>query len=304
MGAKFASSLNDTSTSVALSTAADAVVASFPLFWDSNRNIILYEYGPVLHNKTSFKDIAVVLGVLHGYIDDGLYSPTKDQVLATAYGIATSFLDIYPIANVTNDPAGGTLGIPIGWVRQQATIHPNKCTHGNSRYPEDVYNGVGTAPSGGNPWFLATAAMAELFYLAAAEFQSNGNIAVTNTSLPFWQFFAPSASLAAGQTYVIDSAEFGAAISGLEGWADAFMRRVKYHEPADGRFAEEYNRDTGNNTGAQDLTWSYASILTAAFARAKLRNDDGYVTDVANSGFGLDVWASGSDIGVTALFRD
>src|SRR5438067_683903 len=33
------------------------------------------------------------------------------------------------------------------------------------RYPEDVYDGVGT--SLGNPWYLATTSMAELFYRAA-----------------------------------------------------------------------------------------------------------------------------------------
>jgi glucoamylase len=152
----------------------------------------------------------------------------------------------------------------------------------DSRYPEDEYTGTGTAPDGCNPLFLATAAMAELFYFAAAEFQSNGSLAVTNTSLPFWKYFAPGADLTADQTYPSNSTAFGAAISAIEGWADAFIRRIKYHTPADQRLAEEYNRDNGVNTGAKDLTWSYASVLTAAFARAHLRNDRSYVTAVAD----------------------
>jgi glucoamylase len=127
--------------------------------------------------------------------------------------------------------------------------------------------------------------MAELFYRAAYDFQTNGNLSVTNTSLPFWTYFAPTAELTAGSSYSSDSTTFTAAMSALEGWGDAFMRRVKYHSPSDKRLAEEYDRETGNNTGATDLTWSYASVLNAAFARARLMNDTGYITDLANLGF-------------------
>lgn len=280
MGAQFASNLSDTSTASILSNAADAVAASLPSFWDSDRQLIVYEIGPVLNNKSSYKDIAVILGVLHGYNNDNLFGSTNDQILVTAYQIATSFLSVYPIANVTTDSTGGILGIPVGWVHDQRLLQYS--ANIKSRYPEDVYTGTGTAENGGNPWFLATAAMAELFYLAAAEFQSSGSIAVTNTSLPFWQYFAPDAGLSAGQTVSGDSQAFSAAISAIEGWADAFTRRIKYHTPADQRLAEEYNRNDGISTGALDLTWSYASLLTAAFARAHLMNDSDYITTIAN----------------------
>lgn len=155
----------------------------------------------------------------------------------------------------------------------------------NRRYPEDIYTGTGTAPEGGNPWFLATATMAELFYKATLDFNTAGKIVVTNTSLPFWTYFAPSAGLANGHNYPSHSSPFIAAIGALEGWADAFMRRVKFHKPADGRFAEEYDRKNGELRGAADLTWSYASIITASMARAKLMNDTTYATNLANLGF-------------------
>ena len=60
------------------------------------------------------------------------------------------------------------------------------------------------------------------------------------------------------------------------------MRRIKYHTPADQRMTEQYSRNDGTATGAQDLTWSYASLITAAIARATLRNDTGYIELVAN----------------------
>jgi glucoamylase len=114
MGAEMATKLNDTTTSNTLSTAAGAVAASFDKYWDSNRQLIMYEYGPVLVNKSSYKDIAVILGVLHGYAGDGLFSYTNDQVLSSAYQISTSFISVYPIANVSTDASGLTLGIPVG----------------------------------------------------------------------------------------------------------------------------------------------------------------------------------------------
>jgi glucoamylase len=116
MGSRFATNLGDTDTAETLSAATDAVAASLPSFWDDDKQLIVYETGPVLLNKSSYKDIAVVLGVLHGYNDDNVYGYTDDQVLATAYQIATSFLSVYPIANVTTDSSGGTLGIPVGYV--------------------------------------------------------------------------------------------------------------------------------------------------------------------------------------------
>jgi glucoamylase len=127
--------------------------------------------------------------------------------------------------------------------------------------------------------------MAELFYRAAYDFQTSGTLLVSNTTLPFWTYFAPAAGLTAGSSYTSGSSAFTAAITALEGWGDAFMRRVKYHSPSDMRLAEEYDRETGNNTGATDLTWSYASVLNAAFARARLMNDTAYITDLANLGF-------------------
>ncbi|KAK4986607.1 hypothetical protein LTR50_005217 [Elasticomyces elasticus] len=263
-GATFAQQMGDAATSATLSNAAAAISATMSQFWDPNRQLILYEYGPVLHDKNSYKDIAVVLGVIHGYAGDGVYSYTNDQVLVSALKISTSFLPIYRIAGVTSDASGQVLGIPIG------------------RYPEDVYNGTGFGL--GNPWYLCTAAMAEHFYRAASEYKSAGSIVVTSVSIPFFNYFAPQAGVSAGSTYKANSAAFKDIIQSLEGWADAFIRRIKYHTPADGHLAEEFNKDTGVPQGAADLTWSYASLLTASFARAELMGSPNYVTRLANMG--------------------
>jgi glucoamylase len=43
---------------------------------------------------------------------------------------------------------------------------------------------------------------------------------------------------------------------------------VKYHASTNGSMAEEYNRDSGLQTGARDLTWSHASLISVAKAKA------------------------------------
>ncbi|KAK0969984.1 hypothetical protein LTS01_015969 [Friedmanniomyces endolithicus] len=266
LGTAFATKMGDSATSATLSAAATALSATLGQFWDPNREILLYEYGPVLNGKSSYLDTAVVLGVIHGYAGDGVYGYTNDEVLSTVLRLATSFIDVYAIANTTTDSAGLTLGIPIG------------------RYPEDVYNGTGTQTNGGNPWYLCTAALAQLFYSASTSYADAGSISLTNTSKPFFDYFAPAAGLQVGQTYTYGSRKYNQAISGLNGWGDAFLRTVKHYTPADGYLSEEYNRNTGVPQGAGDLTWSYASVLTAAFARAEVRGQKGYVRNLADLG--------------------
>lgn len=267
MGAAFATKMGDPSTSATLSSAADALTDTLSQFWDPNRAILLYEYGPVLKGKSSYLDIAVVLGVIHGYADDDVYGYTNDEVLSSALRISTSFIDVYPIADTKSNSEGQALGIPVG------------------RYPEDVYTGTGTEENGGNPWYLCTAAMAQFMYSASTAYDSAGSITVTDVSKPFFDYFAPAAALQVGQTYSSSSKKYDQAISSLNGWGDAFMRTVKYYTPANGHLAEEYDRDTGVPQGAVDLTWSYASVLTAAFARAEARGEKNYAKHLANLGF-------------------
>jgi len=125
LGAAFATKMGDSATASKLTAQIPAITASLSQFWDQGRNLLLYEYGPVLRGKASYKDISVVLGVIHGYAGDGVYGYTNDEVLATAYQIATSFLPIYPVAKITKDSAGLPLGIPIGCVSFSVYIsHP------------------------------------------------------------------------------------------------------------------------------------------------------------------------------------
>lgn len=125
--------------------------------------------------------------------------------------------------------------------------------------------------------------MAEFMYRSATAHTAAGSISVTDTSLPFWNYFAPGAGgWSSGQTVNSGSAQFGAAIDALHGWGDAYVRTVKNYGPSGGHLPEEFDRSSGAPTGAADLTWSYAALLTAAFARAEAQGDSNYVASLAN----------------------
>jgi glucoamylase len=92
------------------------------------------------------------------------------------------------------------------------------------RYPEDIYDGVGF--SGGNPWFIST--------LAAAEFLCD-----------------------------LSHSRSGKRREALLEIALSQFNRVIYHLDDKGSMNEQFNRESGYQQGAQDLTWSYVSYLTA-----------------------------------------
>lgn len=51
-------------------------------------------------------------------------------------------------------------------------------------------------------------------------------------------------------------------------YADGFVEVVQTYTPANGSLSEQYNRDTGAQLSAWDLTWSFASFVTLAQRRS------------------------------------
>ncbi|KAI9670683.1 MAG: glycoside hydrolase 15 protein [Alyxoria varia] len=257
-GAQFARRLGDDEGGVAegFERIAGEIEDSLEEFWEGNRGLMLYEWGLVKRGKSSYEDVAVVLGVLHGYADDGVFGPTDERVLATAVRVATGFLDVFPIAGRHEDEKGNVLGIPVG------------------RYPEDTYDGLETSGLG-NPWYLTTLALAELLYRCTSSLTTARSLTVTHISLPFFQYFTPAANVSANATYTSDSPEFEHVVEGLKGWGDAFVRTVGFYggsgeEEGEGHLSEEFDRRTGIPTGARDLTWSYGAVLTAGMERVRV----------------------------------
>ncbi|MGZ3723418.1 MAG: glycoside hydrolase family 15 protein, partial [Bdellovibrionales bacterium] len=249
MGADLADQLGDGGAANFYHTQARAIDAALNEFWDGNRGYILgtleQSGGP---DHSSGLDVAVILAALHSTRGTDNFGVTDDRILATSLKLQQSFAAIYKVNQI---PEFRDLGTAIG------------------RYPEDHYTGYTSRNDTlANPWFLATNAFAELYYRAAGQFTKNGTIAITTLNKPFFQALRGlnGVTLNAGQVFDRGSSTFDLIVKSLVDDGDRFIARVRFH--ANGvHLSEQFDRETGHITGAYDLTWSYASLITALQAR-------------------------------------
>ena len=137
----------------------------------------------MLRNKASYIDIAVILGVIHGYADDGFYGYTNAEVLSSAVRIATAFIDVFPIANKDVRPRQGAghpnRPLPRGRLQRHRQRPPTAATPGTSAPPP--WRSSCTPPRAPTP--------------APARSPS------PRPRKPFFDYFAPAAALQPGRTY-------------------------------------------------------------------------------------------------------
>lgn len=209
-------------------------------FWDPKQRILVatsqhnggYDYKKGM-------DSVVILAINHSANDlvvDDVFPPTHEYVLSTVYEQERVFADLYPI-NKKGYPA-----IAIG------------------RYPEDKYDGYSTKKDG-NPWVLTTNGFGELYFRAALEWKKNAEISITPISRSFFESLLGTpvnVERLTPQDTLFNKVIHAAYLKG-----EAYLRRVLIHAKADGHFDEQIWRLHGDMTGAPDLTWSYASYLTA-----------------------------------------
>ena len=112
--------------------------------------------------------------------------------------------------------------------------------------------------------YLATLAAAELLYDALYQWDTKGSLTIDETALPF---FTDLDSTAAAGTYTANSTEYMSLTAAVKTYADGFVSIVQKYTPTDGSLAEQFGRDNGAPLSAVDLTWSYASFLTATDRR-------------------------------------
>lgn len=190
----------------------------------------------------SGKDSDSLLGAIHTFdpaatsCDTTSFQPCSSKMLANHKVYTDSFRSIY---NINSGIAEGQ-GIAIG------------------RYPEDTY-------MNGNPWYICTAAAAEVLYDAVYQWNKIGSITVDSTSQAFWKDLVPSISTG---TYSSSSSTFTSLINAAKAYADSYMSILEKYTPTGGALAEQFSKSDGTPLSAADLTWSYASFLTAANRRA------------------------------------
>ncbi|KAJ3094709.1 glycoside hydrolase 15 protein [Phlyctochytrium planicorne] len=247
-GQEFATFLGDTATAARYAAAAAGLDDYVKKYWNPSVGSLY----TTLNARQL--DAAIPLTAIHGYNNDGLFGPADDRMLNSVFLLANGFIGEYPLnTRTTSDDKGRPLSVAIG------------------RYYGDTYNGINSGNQG-NPWYLATAAVAETYYRAVTEYIKVGSISVTPLNRNFIVGDRP-AGLQAGNipvgTYAKGSAEFNAIIGAFTAVADSYIRRAAFHGDVDYRFGEQFLRTTGtaNAQGVRDLTWSYASLITANLAR-------------------------------------
>lgn len=130
--------------------------------------------------------------------------------------------------------------------------------------------------------FICTHAIAELLYNSRDELAAKDFIRIDDTALPFWRDLVPTSTVGSGHVWKKGSAEYAAVIRRLTEVADMYLdiqnrynftslseQVNRYVAPLPIWFSLTCHRDTGEPQGARDLTWSYASFVSAARARRK-----------------------------------
>ncbi|KAI0972843.1 family 15 glycosyl hydrolase [Xylaria arbuscula] len=227
------------SSSSAYDAIAPQVLCFLQTFWSASSGYTLANIN--VNNGRSGKDANVILGSIHNFdpslgCDSATFQPCSDRALSSHKVVVDSFRSIYTV----NSGISAGSAVAVG------------------RYPEDSYYN-------GNPWYLNTLAAAEQLYDALYVWQTTGSITVTSTSLAFFQALVPS--VAAG-TYASTSDTYTTIYNAVFSYADGFVDKVSQYAASNGSLSEQYDRNTGTPLSARDLTWSYASFLTAAARRA------------------------------------
>ena len=170
--------------------------------------------------------------VVHAFSSFGTHSITDEKVAKTMKVLANTFCSEYAINQA--EIKSGIPGVLIG------------------RYPGDSY-------AGGNPWQLLTAVFAKTFYQGASVLaESNGFLKQEDKQAWF------------NLLNLQESASLADQVQAAVNAGDAVMYRLWQHVKNDGgHIAEQIDRNNGAQKSANDLTWSYANILSAMREREK-----------------------------------
>ncbi|KAK2464204.1 hypothetical protein APHAL10511_003661 [Amanita phalloides] len=233
-GASLASRIGQSSSTY--SAQAGNALCFLQSYWNSQGGYITANTG----GGRSGKDANTVLASIHTFdasagCDATTFQPCSDKALSNLKVYIDAFRSIYGI----NSGIASNQGIATG------------------RYPEDVYYN-------GNPWYLTTFSVAEQLYDSLIVWNMQGSITVTSISQAFFSTFISGISPG---TYPSGSLTFTTLMSSIKSFADSFAAIIAKYTPSGGGLSEQFNRNTGTPTSASDLTWSYASFLSANMAR-------------------------------------
>ena len=123
------------------------------------------------------------------------------------------------------------------------------------RYPGDVYDGNTDAQVGDHPWAVSTCAFAELYYRLASAITRAGAVPLDALSTNFFS-----------QVSIDAQTTPAAAAAALQAAGDKLLQAVVFHSD-DYELSEQFDATSGYEKSVSDLSWSYASFLSAVRAR-------------------------------------
>lgn len=248
-GAKLMKKLGDEHRATVYASMAFSITDSLQKHWSNGRGY----FAETIHqqdHRGGGLDTSIILGVMYGDLGDVEmpFAVTDDRIMSSVYYIRNSFSGLYRV-NVDHPEQAPLLG----------------------RYPGDVYDG--NQSEYGNPWILTTNALAQYYYMLANAYLKCGKITVSKHNLLFFKQI--DAKLINKEEVILFSSnpnKFYAVVNSLIEEGDKFLLTVKrygvcYPDSSCLHFAEQIDRSSGQQTSAKDLTWGYATILTAMQAR-------------------------------------
>ncbi len=185
------------------------------------------------------------------------YDPNIDIVMAAIYG-AVAVTDTKLLATAAQlrsqwaDP-GSTYFYPVNGADQQRGIGPLL-----GRYPGDVYDGDTDAQVGDHPWAASTANFAELYYRLAGQVTTTGTVPLDSLSAGFFSQVGVDASTTPAAT-----------AAALQAAGDQMLQAVIFHSD-NLELSEQFDATTGYEKSVSNLSWSYASFLSAVRARTAI----------------------------------
>ena len=210
--------------------AADAALARLDRFWDEDGRFYRSCAPDVSGRPGRERDMSVILAVLHADRAGDRHSVLDPRTQATLATLEEFFETEYAINRQLAPERGPAMG----------------------RYAGDRY-------FDGSAWYLATLGTAEFYFRLALALSAGSQMPVTAENLRFRRRLRATGPAADGGKF--------AHLALVRG--DSFLRTVRAFTPASGELSEQFDRNTGAQTSAKHLSWSYAAFITAAARRAQ-----------------------------------
>ena len=229
-GAAWAEAEGDAAAASRYRTVADGLRRNLDDLWCPERGIYRTFAGPGSLGDGKQPDIAVILAVIQAQRGEGRHSVLDERVQSTLLRLEALFASAYGINR--NRPAG--LGIAMG------------------RYAEDTY-------VSGGAYYFSTLAAAEFYYRLAAALPAAG---IGDPGRAENRVLAELLQGAGAD--LRDPRSF---VPALAAKGDTFVAMVRRYTPPTGELSEQFDRETGTQSSAKDLAWSYAALISAIHAR-------------------------------------